>query len=456
MARILVLFVTSFWIAALNLFTGSVTMNMRVPNEVNAGKEFIVDITLKKAEIENFARFQQELPSGLSVEAIQTSNADFRFEDNKVKFVWLQLPANEELNLIYKVKVNERLKGKFKLGGKFSYIENNERKHINLSDKEINIQPNPSVDPNLLVDVNDYKELVPLGKPTAKWNYVSCIRQKPVPGTGGQDLRVNLLVSKGNLEKFAKIEETIPAGFRAESIESKEGIFTFKDQVVKFLWMNLPADQNYIVSYKLIPEENADLSTLTLAGSFSYIDNEQTQTIDIKQYEEDLLQLNANQISELASRSGKKIERNYPVDGSSSSYTADPNAEGAKEIAIEYKEIKSSKTGGIRQNVNLSEHKLNPENGVYYRVQIAAGHRLVNVKRYFKKYKFKEEVKTERLDGWIKYSVGSFVIYKEARDYRNVIWHEKGIKDAFVSAYNNGQRITVQEALMISNQKWYK
>jgi hypothetical protein len=66
---------------------------------------------------------------------------------------------------------------------------------------------------------------------------------------------VRLLVNKANTEKFAKIEENIPIGFSAEAIDAKDAIFTFKDQKAKFLWMNLPPDPRFIVSYRLIPED---------------------------------------------------------------------------------------------------------------------------------------------------------------------------------------------------------
>lgn len=459
MIKYFILLMNMIGVLFINIFSGSdVSLQMNVPTEVNAGTEFNVEVVLNKSGLESFARFQQELPRGLTAQVVDNTNANFAFEDQKVKFIWLRIPAENEIKISYKVKVDERLKGNFNIDGIFSYIDGNERKFLNIATKSVSIRPSTNIDPNLIVDIAEYQQMIPLQPPVSMLaSNVRCIRQTPSFTGEGNDMLVNILVNRGTADKFAKIEEDIPAGYTVEAINTRDAIFTFKDQKAKFLWMNLPPDQRFVINYKLAPEDGVGQTELPLKGTFSFILNDATQVIDILQRDVDLTNLDPKHLEGIVA-SVPSPQFVSPVQGTttpvSSSYSGD---DGGKEIAVEYRKIEDKPRSTSKQVVELDlSYQLEPEEGVYYRVQIAAGHKLVDIKRYFKRLSITEDVRTEKHEGWFKYSIGSFDEYVKARDSRNEIWSTTPIDDAFVAAYNNGVRITVQEALMISNQQWYK
>ena len=441
-------------------FQQEVTLNVDTPTQVVAGTEFEVRVNIHKGDLESFSRLQQSLPAGLTASASNSSNADFTFEDKRVRLIWLRMPRQDEFSVTYLVKVDQRLKGTFDIKGKFSYIDNNERKSVSFESSQITIQPSPDIDPSLVVDINDFeKTVIPYIAPASASPEIACIRQQPYPDQNGSGYIVNLLVNKESKDKFAKIEEKIPAGYDAISIDPKESIFTFKGGTAKFLWMNMPASPYFIVSYKLVPT-GQNSAPPQPKGKFSYLETDKTISIDIKQTGSDLATLTPTEVGDLiaslsnqpAGKTGitpetAKVEKAQPEE---TKLIASNNTPAKKETKETRKTKKSHEVKGN------SAYQLEPESGVYFRVQLAAGHDPVNIERYFRKYKLDREVRKEKHEGWIKYSVGSFPVYKEARDYRVHIWNTTVIGDAFVSAYNNGDRITVQEALMIANQQWYK
>jgi hypothetical protein len=441
-----------------SIFQSGVTLSIEVPAEVTAGTEFEVHVAIQKGQLESFSRLQQSFPSGLTASAYLSSNADFSSEPKKVRLIWLRLPQENELTLAYKIKVDERLKGTFTIKGLFSYIDNNERKSISAESAQISIQPSKNIDPSLVVDINDFEQkVIPYISPAVASAQVACIRQKPVSdGTDGTYI-VNILVNKATKNKFAKIEETIPAGYKAVSVNPKEAIFTYKNSRAKFLWMNLPSDPYFIVSYKLVPVESKR-STPQPVGKFSYLEDEKTFSIDIQQTDKDIASLTTEEVGNLITlaSTGQLLTLNEQNIETKETAT-DENQSLANSANQKKKARRASKERGlVKEPKSNLPYLLEPDSGIYFRVQIAAGHKPIAIERYFKKYSLDKEVRKEYHEGWFKYSIGSFPVYREARDYRVHIWNTTILGDAFVSAYNNGKRITVQEALMVANQKWYK
>lgn len=442
--------IANLFLVISNLSTGDVHLQINAPALAEAGSTVEVDIELRKSGLTGFARFQQELPYGVTASPVYPTDMNFSFEDNTVKMIWLSLPQQEVINIRYRIHINERLKGNLLLNGTFSYIDNNQRRSADATGTHLAINQSSGIDDRLVVDVSESNQRLlspaPSADPTGE---VMAFRQQPL---ADNDLGyvVNILVNKGDKNYFAKIEENIPEGFVAIEKDSKEGIFSFSDQKARIIWRNLPMEDNFIVSYRLIPQ-NEEGMTPEVTGEFSFMHNDITASRQIVEREEDLKEIDGAGLQRLiASVPTRAISPTVP----SAAATAVPaDRPRRREVAQAITDDPSRPVA--RPGVRITNPLLS-EPGIYYRVQLAAGRREIDPVRYFGRLKIENEVRSEIHEGWIKYSVGSFEDYRSARDYRVEIWNNTPVADAFVAAYNDGTRITVQEALIIANQRWYK
>lgn len=434
-----------------------ISVKVDIPGEVNAGKEFNVNINIQKGSLEEFSRFQQELPAGLTASAVNSGTADFSFDKQRLRFIWLKLPAQEEINISYKVMVDERLKGEFTLSGEFSYVENDERKSVELKSGPVLIKPSSTVAANQQVDISEYDKVLTEERTIQEARYdIACIRQTPYKTTTGNELIVKLLVYKKAMNKFAKIEEQVPAGYEAKSMETKDGIFTFKDGLVKFVWMNLPAEPGFVVSYRLIPSSAKTPGAVTIKGQLSYIDEGKNILVDIIQKDVDLANVNEQNVEQFLSSMGTA----EPVVTLATTTTEpEPEATPITEVTVTGRDAtKKTEVQPVPDTKPLQKEparrysdipptlSLPVEAGIYYRVQLAATHRIVDPVSNYKKYNLDRPVLLEYHDGWYKYSIGSFTKYSEANAYKEMMVTKKRISGAFIIAYQNGQRIEVRDA----------
>ncbi len=88
-----------------------------------------------------------------------------------------------------------------------------------------------------------------------------------------------------------------------------------------------------------------------------------------------------------------------------------------------------------------------PWPGVEFRVQVAASKTVDDPEMIRKKYNLPGELEMNEGDGWYRYSMGGFVKYWKAREYRNIVITRYNVKDAFVVAYRDGKRISMAELI---------
>jgi cell division septation protein DedD len=433
---------------AMLLAQGPVSVKMTVPSVVGAGQEFRVTITIDKGKLEEFSRLQQELPAGLEAEQENSGSADYSFDNQRVRFIWLKLPSENPIILNYKVKVNERVKGTFTLGGEFSYVEDNERKSVNIQTENINITPSPTIAADKQIEIGSFTSALAAEQASSPANNtVSCIRQTPYKSRTGNDIIVNLLIYKRDMNKFAKIEEQIPPGFEAVAMESREGLFTFKEGVAKFVWMNLPEEPGFTVSYRLIPEASKSLNDLRISGSLSFILEGRNISVEVVQKDVYLSGISGPNIEALMKslESGEKLPAGKPVQAERTEEK--PVAEEKPVVREEKPAVRETRTqpsstgpSGIPESQQLPI-----QTGIYYRVQLAATGRFSDANKEFAAYRLSRPVLVERHDGLYKYTVGSFSTYSQASDFRNTVL-SAGITGAFVVAYKDGKRINVIDA----------
>jgi hypothetical protein len=249
-----------------------------IPENIDAGSEFLIHVNIKKEKLGGIARFQMGFPNGFEVIEKKSANGEFRFHDQTLIVQWLKLPLDEEIDLTFSVKVNPTMEGFFVLKGVFNYIEGNEKKLKELYPHIITVKPIKQDEKLLVVNKdNNYQDISNVVK-----DEISCIRQKPSLDDNNE-ITINLLITKGSLTKFGKLQEQIPIGYKAVSVASKSAIFVFnqKSRIVKYMWMNLPAESQFKVQYKLIPIGSISDEPFIIHGKFIYAENNTTKETDV-------------------------------------------------------------------------------------------------------------------------------------------------------------------------------
>lgn len=461
-------------------FGGDISITHDMPTTMAPGSEVKVTVRVDKQQLTGFAKLQIDLPQGFNASAIETKGASFTFADGKAKFIWMALPAQSSFNVSYTLSATASASGSQPVTGRFSYIEENERKTKDMASTTITISgtagavvdmaPPPVVRDVTINDVVSAGGSAPaIEEPAstqARPASTSAITMVPpqqgagaVSGTrtitqvNATEVLVQVNVDKGGIRGFGKLQETIPAGFTAVSQITDEAIFTAQDRIVKFVWLNLPSKNMLSVSYKLRSNSQPE-GEYAVNGDFGYLLNDETQkavigtskfNVGLPTPESAPVAVNTT-TPERTPQPAQPVKTPEPAQPSTTVTT--PPSRPA--VTTPEPEPVTAQTTKPRPTSRIPA----PETGITYKVQITAAHREVGSPYFQKRHRYGGDFTIEHHQGWIKYVTGRYDAYAGARSQRDrFIADGHNFPGPFVTAYNNGERITVQEALMLSNQR---
>jgi cell division protein FtsN len=442
-----------------------VTITANFPKNVKPNTEFVAEVKVNKSNISGFAKLQLEVPQGLIVKESDSKGGNFTFASNIAKIIWTSIPSDAEFTVKFIVMSEAGVTGSKTIGGKFSYVNNNNKEVVDMTPAEIMFEDAAAIVAATTQTTEPVKteptpNSNPFNNPTEPSSDVTCVRSIS-QGATANETNIDIKIKKGDIKGFAKYQEVIPAGYTVKGGKTNGSSFSFSDGKAKFVWVALPSQEILEISYVLEKGSSASADAKLESGEFSYLESDKTKKV--KMPVEGLTPSTTPALVEtqptttpvetntVAATTTDNNQTTTPVNTATettqlTATVAATTTEPVKtEMSTEPKTDAASSTATVAKKAG----------SVAYHVQVGAFKNAIQSDVLSKKFNITEKISSEMAEGFNKFMIGNFEEYKQARDHREGV-KGKGCKSAFVVAYNGGKRITIQEALMITSQKWFK
>jgi hypothetical protein len=452
--------------------TEDVLIENNLPAMVAPGSKTLVELVVNKGEVQGFSKLELNLPAGFVASPADIKGASFTFSGQKAKFVWMTLPSEENFKVTYYIESAEIAEGPYEITGTFSYVKMNKREDLNIPSKTIILKKG-------VVPAPEVAEMLPALKKEAM--VVDMVCERTLEKVSDTEYIVTLRVINNKIQGFGKILENLPENCSSEKINDGGAVLTQDEHSIKFVWFEVPVAASFEVSYKLLC--TSPISEPIINGQISYTEEGNPVTANIVQVAGFSEPLASNTPpADTTTEGNTENTTNNNTDNSSNNTADNSSQNNSDNNTTEISSTADNSSSNQNNNSSGYENKIteemmkkdqpvasnnsgkiavtsipSAENGITYKVQILAAHRVVNKTFMKDKYNFNDQFNIENHEGWVKYTTGSFSQYKDARDARVKITSESSkLPGPFVTAYNDGERITVQEALLVSKQLWYK
>ena len=215
MSKVILIFINIVGFLIFTIFnTNNIDIIHTAPIEIPVGEEIEVNLIINKDNFSGPGRLKLDLSQakGILVKENMSDGSSFSFKENEVLFIWHELPKEKKIIISYTIIAQKKISGKKKISGEFSFINDNERKKLEVPELIF------EVNPNLIVEEKFKK------------NKSSTISTRSIEKIEN-DYLITIRTTIDNQTGFARVKEELPTNFTAEAIETAGSVFK------KYRWL---------------------------------------------------------------------------------------------------------------------------------------------------------------------------------------------------------------------------
>jgi len=131
-------FLSLLFFLLLGSMKGQISMVNNLPDSLPTNSEQLFEVSISKGDLNNFAKYQIELPEGAVAEEVESRGGTFSYENKRAKIVWVIAPLDSIFTISMKL-ITGPLTGPATIAQKFSYIVDGNRKEVDAASQKLYI-----------------------------------------------------------------------------------------------------------------------------------------------------------------------------------------------------------------------------------------------------------------------------------------------------------------------------
>jgi cell division septation protein DedD len=276
----------------------------------------------------------------------------------------------------------------------------------------------------------------------------------PTSMNAGSSVDAEIKINKGAVGNFAKYQMDVPAGYIVTAGDVKGGNFTFENQRAKIVWVSVPSEPEFAVTFKI--QVSSTAATGTFAQKFYYLENNEKKevegnstTVTVGGGSGDVVAATTTPVETVKStpvEDTKPVETvaSTPVETKPVETTATTPVETVQSTPVETVKSTPVETVAstpvepakpVENKVAKTASSTASEGGMTFKVQLGA----YSSQPSKSKFSGVSNVSIDQINGLYKVTCGNFKTKEEALKYREELT-SKGF-NGFIVKYQNGQRI---------------